>query len=59
MENLSNLNRYDWFHSVEDNIVYVHYMNEQVFNTVPSNMKIYFAHYKNFDCKKYVQNLEE
>ena len=59
MENLSNLHRYDWFHSIEGNVVYVNYMNSKIFNLIPQEMKIYFAAFKTFDASKYFQIIEE
>jgi hypothetical protein len=56
---MENLSKHDWFYSIKDGVALVHYMNLEVFNLVPQDMKIYFAASETFDPNKYVQVLEE
>ena len=53
METSLNLDGCDWFHSVEENVVYVHYMNSSVFNVVPPNFKIHFIRFKEVKASDY------
>jgi hypothetical protein len=59
MENSLNLDQYDWFHSVdEDNkIVYVKYMNLNVFSAIPSDYKVHYSKFLELDRKKYVSTV--
>lgn len=49
---------YDWYDSCSENVIYVHYMNQQVFDTVPPSYTLRYAISKNFDASKYCQVIE-
>ena len=57
MESSSNLEGYDWFHSMDDSVVYVHYMNNSVFSVVPAGFKIHFSCFKETNLSNYKLDL--
>lgn len=59
MESSFDLSKYDWFHSMDSETVYVKYMNTDIFNIVPMRMKIHFAQYKNLTEETFLREIED
>lgn len=58
MEKSSNLHNYPWFDSIEGDVLYVKYMNEEVFSIVPDTYTLRFSVSKDFQTEKYYKFLD-
>lgn len=49
---------YDWYDSYTDNVLYVKYMNAEVFSVVPDYVTLRFANVKYFNTEKYYNQID-